>query len=130
GKMRVRKPTELAVLIEVAAWREREAQSRDIPRSRVLKDDAIYEIAAQQPTSAEALAAMRTIPRGFERSRSADDIVAAVKRALARPKSELPALPKGRPAPDGSAAAVELLKVLLKLVSEANGVAAKVIATV
>jgi ribonuclease D len=53
-----------------------------------------------------------------------------VKRALALPKAKLPKLPKGRQAPDGSAAAVDLLKVLLKLVSEANGVAAKVIATV
>ncbi len=129
-KMRVRKPIELAVLQEVAAWREREAQGRDVPRNRVIKDDAIYEIAAQQPKTVNALGALRTIPRGFERSRSAEDILAAVGRALALPKEELPILPKGRQAPDGSAAAVDLLKVLLKLVSEAHGVAAKVIATV
>ncbi|ADZ70803.1 ribonuclease D [Polymorphum gilvum] len=129
-KMRVRKPVELAVLMEVAAWREIEAQSRDVPRSRVLKDDAIYEIAAQQPQTAEALSRLRTIPRGFERSRSAEDILKAVRTAVALPKDRLPKLPKGRQAPDGSAAAVDLLKVLLKLVSEAHGVAAKVIATV
>ncbi|MEP3048890.1 MAG: ribonuclease D [Roseibium sp.] len=129
-KLRVRKPIELAVMMEVAAWREREAQSRDVPRNRVVKDDAIYEIASQQPATSEALGRLRTIPRGFERSRSADDILKAVKRALAIPKSSLPKLPRGRQAPDGSAAAVDLLKVLLKLVSEANGVATKVIATV
>lgn len=129
-KLRVRKPVELAVMMEVAAWRETEAQSRDVPRSRVIKDDAIYELASQQPVTAEALGRLRTIPRGFERSRSADDILKAVRRALAIPKSDLPKLPKGRQAPDGSAAAVDLLKVLLKLVSEAHGVAAKVIATV
>ncbi len=129
-KMRVRKPIELAVLMEVAAWREREAQSRDVPRSRVLKDDAIYEIAAQQPVNADALSRLRTIPRGFERSKQAEDILKAVNAAMSLPKEKLPKLPKGRQAPDGSAAAVDLLKVLLKLVSEQQGVAAKVIATV
>ncbi|MEM5584234.1 ribonuclease D [Roseibium sp. AS2] len=129
-KLRVRKPVELAVMIEVAAWREEEAQARDVPRSRVIKDDAIYELAAQQPQDTESLGRLRTIPRGFERSKSAEDILKAVRRALAVPKGNLPKLPKGRQAPDGSAAAVDLLKVLLKLVSEAHGVAAKVIATV
>lgn len=129
-KLRVRKPLELAVLMEVAAWREEEAQSRNVPRNRVLKDDAIYELATQQPQDPEALGRLRTMPRGFERSKSAGGILAAVARALAKPKKDLPKLPKGRPAPDGSAAAVDLLKVLLKLVCEANGVASKVIATV
>ncbi len=128
-KLRVRKPVEFAVLQEVAAWREREAHERDVPRNRILKDDAIYEIAAQQPTNTQALAALRTIPRGFERSRTAEDILNAVRRALAIPKDKLPQVPKGRAAPDGSAAAVDLLKVLLKLISEAHGVASKVIAT-
>ncbi len=129
-KMRVRKPMELAILKELAAWREREAQTRDVPRSRVIKDDAIYEIATQQPTDAAALAHLRTIPRGFERSRSGEEIVAAVRRALEIPKEELPRVPKHRPNGNGNGAAVDLLKVLLKMTSEAHGVAAKVIATV
>jgi ribonuclease D len=129
-KMRARRPIELAVLKEVAAWREREAQTRDVPRGRVLKDDGLYEIAAQQPATPEALASLRTIPRGFERSRAGEEIVAAVKRALAIPRSELPKIPKTRPTGDGNAAAVDLLKVLLKMTSEEHGVAPKVIATV
>ena len=129
-KMRVRKPIELAVLQEVAAWREREAQSRDVPRGRVIKDDAIYEIAQQQPATAAALGQLRTIPKGFERSRAAEDILAAVDRAMATPKDALPRVPKARPATNGSGAAVDLLKVLLKMTSENHGVAAKVIATV
>jgi ribonuclease D len=129
-KLRVRKPIELAVLREVAAWREREAQARDVPRGRVLKDDAIYEIAAQQPASPTALGHLRTIPRGFERSRSADEILAAVKRALEIPKDQLPKLPKYRTATNGNGAAVDLLKVLLKMISESHGVASKIIATV
>ena len=128
--MRVRKPIELAVLQEVAAWREREAQSRDVPRGRVIKDDAIYEIAQQQPATAAALGQLRTIPKGFERSRAAEDILAAVDRAMATPKDALPRVPKARPATNGSGAAVDLLKVLLKMTSENHGVAAKVIATV
>jgi ribonuclease D len=129
-KMRVRKPVELAVLREVAAWREREAQARDVPRGRVLKDDAIYEIAAQQPSTAAALGHLRTIPRGFERSRSAEEIVGAVRKALDIPKEQLPRIPKARPPMNGSGATVDLLKVLLKMISESHGVASKVIATV
>ena len=71
-KSRVRKPKDLAVLMEVAAWREREAQTRDVPRSRVLKDDAIGDIATQAPTSIERLGSMRSLPKGFERSRWGD----------------------------------------------------------
>ncbi len=129
-KLRVRKPAELAVLREVAAWREREAQSRDVPRNRVIKDDAIYEIASQQPTTQTALGHLRTIPRGFERSRAAEDILSAVNKALEIPKDKLPRLPKHRPAANGNGAAVDLLKVLLKMTSETHGVASKVIATV
>lgn len=129
-KLRVRKPPELAVLRELAAWREREAQSRDVPRNRVIKDDAIYEIASQQPTTQKALAQLRTVPRGFERSRAADDILAAVLRGLETPKDQMPRLPKHRPAANGNGAAVDLLKVLLKMTSESHGVASKIIATV
>src|ERR1700740_408957 len=64
-KTRGRKPRELGVLIEVAAWREREAQSRDVPRGRVLKDDALGDIATHAPTTPEKLAALRSLPRGF-----------------------------------------------------------------
>ncbi len=89
-KTRVRKPKELAVLIEVAAWREREAQTRDVPRSRVLKDDAIGDIAVQAPTTAERLASLRSLPKGFERSKWGEGILEAVKRGLARDPKTLP----------------------------------------
>jgi ribonuclease D len=128
-KTRVRKPKELSVLMEVAAWREREAQSRDIPRGRVLKDEAIGDIATHAPTSMEKLASLRSLPRGFERSKWGAEIVEAVKRGLARDPSLLPKLDKPRQGVNGSAT-VELLKVLLRMVSEQHGVAAKVIATV
>jgi ribonuclease D len=128
-KNRVRKPKELAVLIEVAAWREREAQTRDVPRSRVLKDDVLGDIAVQAPTTIEKLGQLRSLPKGFERSRWGEAIVEAITRGIARDPKTLPRLDRFRPAPNG-AATVELLKVLLRMTAESNGVAAKVIATV
>ena len=128
-KTRVRKPKELAILIEVAAWREREAQARDVPRGRVLKDDAIGDIAIQAPTTTERLGSLRSLPKGFERSKWGQEIIEAVKRGLARDLKSLPRIEKPRNGGNGGAT-VELLKVLLRMTSERNGVAAKVIATV
>jgi len=128
-KSRVRKPKELAVLIEVAAWREREAQTRDVPRGRVLKDDVIGEIAVQAPTTPERLASLRSLPKGFERSRWGQDILDAIQAGLARDPKTLPPIERHRPLANGSAT-VELLKVLLRMTAERDGVAAKVIATV
>jgi ribonuclease D len=128
-KTRVRKPKELAVLMEVAAWREQEAQSRDVPRSRVLKDDAVGDIATHAPNTLEKLANLRSLPKGFERSKWGTDIIAAVQRGLARDPNTLPKLEKPRNNSNG-AAIVELLKVLLRMTSERHAVASKVIATV
>jgi ribonuclease D len=128
-KTRVRKPKELAVLIEVAAWREREAQSRDVPRSRVLKDDVIGDIAVQAPTTVDKLKNLRSLPKGFERSRWGEAIVEAVGRGLGRDVRTLPR-PMRLPNSANGSAAVELLKVLLRMVSERHHVAPKVIATV
>jgi ribonuclease D len=128
-KSRVRKPKELAVLIEIAAWREREAQTRDVPRGRVLKDDVIGDIAVQAPTTPERLGQLRSLPKGFERSRWGEQIIDAVKRGLERDQKTLPRLERFRPAVNG-AATVELLKVLLRMTAERHSVAAKVIATV
>ena len=128
-KTRVRKPKELAVLMEVAAWREQEAQSRDVPRGRVLKDEAVGDIATHAPTTLDKLGQLRSLPKGFERSKWGGDIIAAVQRGLARDLATLPKLEKPRNNSNG-AAIVELLKVLLRMTSERYGVASKVIATV
>jgi ribonuclease D len=128
-KTRVRKPKELAVLMEIAAWREREAQTRDVPRSRVLKDDVLGDIATQAPTTIEKLGHLRSLPKGFERSRWGEAIVEAVQRGIDRDPKTLPRFERFKPAQNG-AATVELLKVLLRMTAESHGVAAKVIATV
>ena len=125
---RVRKSKELAVLIEVAAWREREAQTRDVPRGRVLKDDVVGDLAVQAPTTIERLGNLRSLPKGFERSKWGEAIIEAVKRGLARDLKTLPKIERPKGAPNGQAT-VELLKVLLRMTAERHGVAAKVIAT-
>jgi ribonuclease D len=125
---RVRKPKELAILIEVAAWREREAQRRDVPRGRVLKDDVVGDLAVQAPTTIERLGNLRSLPKGFERSKWGEAIIEAVKRGLARDLKTLPKIERPKGAPNGQAT-VELLKVLLRMTAERHGVAAKVIAT-
>ncbi|WP_188609964.1 ribonuclease D [Chelatococcus reniformis] len=126
---RIRKPRDAAVLIELAAWREREARSRDVPRSRVMKDDTLVDVATHAPRSAEALGLLRSVPNGFERSRAASDVLEAVARGLARDPAdiELPSRERGRA---GGGALLDLLKVLLKAVSEGERVAPKIIASV
>ena len=127
---RVRRPRDLAVLMEVAGWREEEAQGRDVPRSRVLKDDVLLEIALAAPKSPEDLAELRAVPRGMERTKSGQDVLAAVARGLARDPKTLPRIDRERRNGNNGGATVELLKVLLRQVAETQGVAAKMIATV
>ena len=126
---RARKPRDLAALMELAAWREAEAQARDVPRARVLKDDALIEIALAAPRSVAELGSLRASPRGLERSRSGEEVLAAIERALARDPKTLPKIERER-RNGGGAATVELLKVLLRQASEESGVAARMIATV
>jgi len=128
-RARVRKPRDLGVLMEVAAWREAEAQGRDVPRSRVLKDDILVEVALAAPRTPEALGNLRSFPKGMENSKAGTQILAAIEAGLARDPATLPKLDRERRT-NGGGATVELLKVLLRQVSEAHGVAAKMIATV
>lgn len=127
---RARKPRDLAVLMELAAWREREAQSRDVPRSRVLKDDVMVEVALAAPRTPDALANLRSFPRGMERARTGADILAAIEHGLARDPKTLPKIERDKRSGGNTGATAELLKVLLRQVSERHGVAAKMIATV
>lgn len=129
-RTRVRKPRELAVLMELAAWREREAQTRDVPRSRVFKDDSLIEVAMVAPRGVEALAGMRSIPRGWERSRDGFAVIEAVDRGLKRDPKSLPPIERARPPTQAQSATLELLKVLLRYVAEKHHVAAKVLATI
>ncbi len=127
-KMRVKNKRSLAVLIELAAWRETVAQDMDVPRNRVLRDEALYDIANQAPTSPEKLATLRSLSQGFSRSARAKDIINAVKRGRARDPSTVPSVSNGRQLSADAMAFVDLLRVLLKANAARHGVAAKLIA--
>ena len=121
----------LAVFKGVAAWRERTAQERDQPRGRILKDEAIDEVATQAPLDMDGLNRLRAAPKGFANSRFGQDLLAAIKAALVDPEAYAPKIDKpSSPSGPPPGAVVELLKVLLKSRSEDAGVAAKLIATV
>ena len=121
----------LAVYKAVAAWRERTAQQRDQPRGRILKDDAIDELATQAPTDAAQVDRLRSVPKGFSGSRFGPDLLEAIREALKDPEAYAPVIERSRVAASPAAGAVvELLKVLLKARAEDAGVASKLIATV
>ncbi len=129
-KLRVRKPHELETLKRLAAWRETEAQERDVPRGRIVKDDALYELASQMPDNEQALAHVRALPRGFERSRNGKSILKIIHTVRGLDEKSLPKVPRGERRPQAHPAVVDMLKVLLKQVSEDEGVAARMVATV
>jgi ribonuclease D len=128
-KMRIKTPKALAILMELAAWREREAQTQDVPRSRVLKDDALYDIAGQAPRTAEELGSLRSLHNGFARSQRGRAVLEAVQRGLDRDPTTIPPLRRGEPMPPEAQAVVDLLRVLLKATAGRHGVAPKLIAT-
>ncbi len=127
-KLRVKSRKALAVLMELAAWRERLAQSQNVPRGRILRDEALYDIANQMPTSTDQLSELRTLSDGFSRSARAREIVDAVKAGLARDPSGVPSLNHGNQLSPEAGATLELLKVLLKSCAARHGVAPRLIA--
>lgn len=123
-------PRYLAVFQAVAAWRERTAQARDQVRSRLLKDEAIDEIAAQAPVDPAGFDRLRSVPKGFGSGKFGAEVAAVVKNALANAEANAPVLERPASAPQAPGAVVELLKVLLKARAEESNVAPKLIATV
>ena len=128
-KFRNDKARPLAILREVAAWREEEAQRRDLPRNRVLRDETLCEIAAHAPSDVEHLARCRGLSRSIAENRQGAQILAAVKRGLELPASECPEPTPRRDLPSGIGPLIELLRVLLKMRCEDHDVAQKLIAS-
>jgi ribonuclease D len=118
----------LAVLANVSAWRERVAQETDKPRGRILKDDAIQEIAQQKPRSADALERMRAVPNGFAKSKHGHGLIHAINQALDDPDKYAPEVERPESSGPPPGAVGELLKVLLKQVADDAGVATRLIA--
>jgi ribonuclease D len=127
-KLRVKNRRSLAVLMELAAWRERVAQTQDVPRGRILRDEPLYDIANQAPTDPQMLGELRTLSEGFARSARAKEIIDAVKRGLARDPKTVPPLRVGQGLSPEATALVDLLRVLLKACAARNRVAPRLIA--
>ena len=117
----------LGILREVAAWREHEAQTRDVPRRRIIKDETLTEVAAHPPQSSKDLEHMRGIPRGFGNSKAAKGLMDAVGRGVTTPETDLPVVPRPKSIPRGLGPVVDLLKVLLKMKCEEEHVAQKLV---
>jgi ribonuclease D len=127
-KLRVKNRKSLAVLMELAAWRERLAQAQDVPRARILRDEALYDIANQAPTTPEQLSELRTLSEGFSRSARAKEIVVAVKAGLERDQKSVPPIARGAQLSAETTALIDLLRVLLKASAARNRVAPRLIA--
>jgi len=127
-KARHPKPRIIAILREVAAWREREAQRRDMPRNRILRDDAILEICHHAPKSPDDLARTRGLSERVANGASGVEILKAVARGLSIPDADLPAPEKRKDLPSGIGPVSDLIKVFLKMVCQQNDVAQKLIA--
>lgn len=127
-KLRMPKKDYAAVVVSVAAWRERVAQELDKPRRRILKDDAIQEIAAQKPRTEEDFNQLRAVPNGFIRSKHGQGLLEAVRAAIDAPDTFAPEMVRQVQNAQIPAGAPELLKVLLKHVSDENDVVPRLIA--
>ena len=127
-KPKTAKPKVLALLAELAAWRELEAQRRDVPRQRILKDEALLDIAHQGPKTLAELSRVRLVPQGFAEGKLGAEVLAAVERGRHRAPPKMEDEARFEP-PPGRIPLVDLLKVLLKLRCEDFEVAQKLVAS-
>ena len=129
-RMKLRNPNKpyLALIAAVSAWREEIAQSLDKPRSRVLKDDAVQEIATQKPKDEKAMDRLRAVPKGFSRSTNGRELLKVVQSVLEDPNAFAPEYKRRAPQTPPPSGLPEMLKVLLKAVADDQGVAPRLIA--
>lgn len=120
----------LAALKAAAAWREREAQTKDVPRGRILKDDGLYVIAQRKPKSVKDLANVRGIPGGFANRKTAVDLIDDVQKAIANAAEYAPVTTRKQQMPPGLGPSVDMLKTLLRLNTEYVDIAPRLIANV
>jgi len=123
-------PKYLAMLQAVAAWRDREAMARDLPRNRLIRDDVLSQIAARPPEDEKALSKVRGIPKNFAGGRLGQGLLEAIEEGRATPPERAPSIPDPVELPPGAGALMDLLKVLLKFKCDTRQVAQKLVATV
>ena len=118
----------LSVLKAVAAWREREAIHKDIPRNRVIKDDGLYDIAQRKPKTLQELGNLRGVPNGFERRKNSDRLIKVIIDAIKNAESYAPKFEMKKQKPPNLGPAVDMLKTLLRLRTEYEGIAPRLVA--
>lgn len=128
-KIRSPKSRSLAILREVAAWREQQAQKRDVPKSWVIRDDALADMAGQAPKTTKQLAKIRNVSKDMAHSKAGEELLARIEKALNSPKDSWPTPKKKKQLSKTALATVDILKMLLKIQSAEHEVAAKLIAS-
>jgi len=123
------KPRMLAILMEVAAWREADAQQRNMPRQRIIRDEALAEISHSAPTTVPDLMRIRGMSKGLAEGRAGKAIFEAIERGLSVPADQLPDLPDRPKLPNNIGPVTEFLKMLLRVKCQTNDVAAKLVAS-
>ncbi len=127
-KIRSDKSDVLGVLQALAAWREEDAVRRDVPRSRILKDETIADIASYKPRDEESLLQIRSLPSDLARGKMGKIILEIINRTLDGPREGWPKLPRKEPFPKNAQGTLEMLKMLLRINCADEDVAAKLVA--
>lgn len=126
-KLRAPKPRDLAVLRELAAWREEESQKKDVPRGRILKDETLLDLTYQKPRTEAELARIRGVTADMAKGKFGKLILDAMERGLSIPDSNCPEVDKREPLPQKLTPVLEMLKMLLRIQASENDVAARLI---
>ena len=129
-KIRSDKPEVMVILQALAGWREEQARSRDVPRNRIMKDEALADIAVYMPKDIEGLSRIRNVPRDIAKNNTGKTLLNLIKSARQSPKENWPKIKRKTPFPKEAVPILEMLKLLLKINCNEEDVAPKLIATV
>ena len=128
-KLRSPKPRMLAALRELAAWREKRAQEKNLPRSWILRDETLADLAAQTPETPEQLKQLRGVSPDLANGAVGKMLLEVIHKALNSDKADWPKVPERKVIPPQASATIDILKMLLKIQAAEHGVAAKLIAS-
>lgn len=128
-KIRSHKGKDLMVLKRLSAWREEEAKKRNVPKGRILKDEAMAQIAMIQPRDEKALSEIRFFGQGRTKSSDARIILGLVKDAVSTPKTQWPQKEKRKHLAPEKAAALEMLKMLIRVIAAEHEISARMLAS-
>lgn len=119
----------LGILRELAAWREHQAQARNVPRNRIVRDDVLVGIAGRMPRAVDDLINMRGLPKRCTENHLSKEILEAVSRGISLPSDKLPNISSHKPVPTSVRPLIDALKILLRSTCEAHNVAPKLVAS-